>query len=161
MNYNAAAFSLASNSVNNQKGKPRMTVVPADGLLFAQYNIDGVNVKNSDFYEQLAGDPYPGSTMRTELNDTIGVVNFQVYNGDRLNKALDNITEVDGKIRLTFINDFQQHLDGIAEVVTTYDRASGHDFIYTLDGRIAGRDLMALPRGIYIRNGKLVVRGER
>lgn len=161
VNYNAAAFSLASNSVNNQKGKPRMTVVPADGLLFAQYNIDGVNVKNSDFYEQLAGDPYPGSTMRTELNDTIGVVNFQVYNGDRLNKALDNITEVDGKIRLTFINDFQQHLDGIAEVVTTSDRASGHDFIYTLDGRIAGRDLMALPKGLYIRNGKLVVRGER
>ncbi len=161
VNYNAAAFSLASNSVNNQKGKPRMTVVPADGLLFAQYNIDGVNVKNSDFYEQLAGDPYPGSTMRTELNDTIGVVNFQVYNGDRLNKALDNITEVDGKIRLTFINDFQQHLDGIAEVVTTSDRASGHDFIYTLDGRIAGRDLMALPKGLYIRNGKKVVRGER
>ena len=157
VNYNAAAFSLSSNSVNNQKGKPRMTVVPADGLLFAQYNINGTTVKNSDFYNQLAGDPYPGTSMRTELNDTLDIVNFQVYTGESLNKALENISEENGKIYLTFINDFQQHLDGIAEIPAAVVKP-GHDLIYTLDGRLAGHDMMALPRGIYIKNGRKIIK---
>ncbi len=157
VNYSPSAFSLASNTVNNIKGEPRMTVVPADGLLFAQYNINGTTVKNKDFYEQLAGDPYPGTTNRTELNDTLDIVNFQVYHGDQLNKALADITEQDGVISLTFINDFQQHLAGIAEVETSglTSRRSG---TYTIDGRRCDDDILSLPKGIYIRGGKKYMR---
>jgi immune inhibitor A len=157
VNYNSTAFSLSSNSVNNLKGKPRMTVVPADGLLFAQYNVNGTTVKNSDFYNQLAGDPYPGTSSTTELNDTMQIVNFKVYNGDGLNKALADITEnEEGTIKLKFVNDFNSSLLGISSL--TVSTANKNDGIYTIDGRYVGRDLYCLPKGIYIQNGRKVVR---
>lgn len=159
VDYNQTAFSLSGNSVNNQKGHPRMTVVPADGLLFAQYNvgktIDGKVIKNADFYEQLAGDPFPGTAGVTELNDTTGTVNFQVYNGEKLNKALSGITESeDGVISLRFISDFTS---GISHNRTDSALPSD-DSIYTLDGRKVGNNPEILPRGIYITRGKKIVR---
>ena len=160
VDYNKTAFSISggTNSVNNRKGRPRMTVVPADGLLFAQYNvgdtIDGKVIKNADFYAQLAGDPYPGTSMATELNDTTETVNFQVYTGDRLNKALGNITESeDGVISLHYIHDFTS---GIITPTTPVFRAD--DSIYTLDGRNVGTSLEQMPKGIYIIRGEKVVR---
>ena len=159
IDYDKTAFSLSSNSVNNQKGHPRMTVVPADGLLFAQYNvgktIDGKVIKNADFYEQLAGDPFPGTAGVTELNDTTGAVNFQVYNGEKLNKALSGITESeDGVISLRFISDFTS---GITHTPTSSALPSD-DSIYTLDGRKVGNNPEVLPRGIYITRGKKIIR---
>ena len=159
VDYNKTAFSLLGNSVNNQKGHPRMTVVPADGLLFAQYNvgktIDGKVIKNADFYSQLAGDPFPGTAGVTELNDTTGTVNFQVYNGEKLNKALSGITESeDGVISLRFISDFTS---GISHTPTASALPSD-DSIYTLDGRNVGNNPENLPRGIYITRGKKIIR---
>ena len=158
--YDETAFSMASNKPNNVKGHPRMTIVPADGLLFAQYNvgkeIDGKVIKNADFYAELAGDPYPGTSGVTQLNETMGIVNFQVYKGESLNKALNNITETDGIISLSFINDFKAYTDGIETVALPQQGAEGN--FYTLDGRLAGRDLGTLPKGIYVRGGKKIVK---
>ena len=102
-----------NNKANNVKGKPRMTVVPADGLLFAQYNvgrvINGVKVTNADFYDQLAGDPFPGTSGVTEINDTLDLVNYRVYTGSAFNKGFEQIVEHDGVVSLRFINDFQAH----------------------------------------------------
>ena len=115
VDYDPTLFSLGSNTVNNEKGHPRMTVVPADGLLFAQYNIgkkiDGVIVSNADFFNQLAGDPFPGNMGVTALNDSTGHVNFQVYKGVGLNKALDGIAEADGVVSLRFIRDYADYLE--------------------------------------------------
>ncbi len=155
VNYDQTAFSLSSNNVNNIKGKPRMTVVPADGLLFAQYNIDGVNIKNQDFYDQLAGDPFPGTSHITELNDTMGIVNFQVYNGESLNKALSDISETaNGTIRFHFVSDFDAL--GISEATLPEGMSDGK--IYTLDGRYVGRTEALLPKGIYIKSGKKIIK---
>ena len=159
VDYDPTLFSLSSNSVNNLKGHPRMTVVPADGLLFAQYNIgktiDGKTIKNADFYEQLAGDPFPGTAGVTELNDTTGTVNFQVYKGEKLNKALSGITESeDGVISLHFISDFTS---GITHTQTD-SALPADDSIYTLDGRKVGNNPEVLPRGIYITRGKKIIR---
>jgi immune inhibitor A len=158
VDYDKNAFSLTSNNVNNQKGHPRMTVVPADGLLFAQYNIgktiDGKEISTADFYTQLAGDPFPGTSGVTELNDTTGTVNFQVYNGEKLNKALSGITENDGVINLRFISDFTS---GITHTLTSSALPSD-DSIYTLDGRKVGNNPEVLPRGIYITRGKKIIR---
>lgn len=160
VDYNKTAFSISggTNSVNNRKGRPRMTVVPADGLLFAQYNvgdtIDGKVIKNADFYAQLAGDPYPGTSMATELNDTTETVNFQVYTGDRLNKALGSIIESeDGVITLHYIHDFTSGV-----ITPTTPAFKTDDNIYTLDGRNVGTSLEQMPKGIYIVRGKKVVR---
>ena len=156
--YDASAFSLRSgNTVNNIRNHPRMTVVPADGLLFAQYNVNGTTVKNADFYNQLAGDPFPGNQGVTALNDTMNIVNFKVYNGEKLNKALENITESDGVVNLTFIDNFDEHL--LLDISpATMAIKPGDDAIYTLDGRRVNGELSTLPRGIYIRNGKKIVK---
>ncbi len=156
--YDKSSFSLSSNTPNNIKGHPRMTVVPADGLLFAQYNvgktIDGKTIKNADFYAQLAGDPYPGTANVTCLNDTMGIVNFQVYNGKKLNKALADITESkEGVVKFTFIENFDDHLSGIRGIAMEPRKNDGR--IFTLDGReVHG----TLPHGIYIQNGKKIVK---
>ena len=156
--YDPTSFSLRSNTPNNIKGHPRMTVVPADGLLFAQYNvgktIDGKTIKNADFYNELAGDPFPGTKGVTCLNDTMGIVNFQVYNGTKLNKALADITESkDGAVNFTFIDNFDDYLAGISTPSMEPRKSDGR--IFTLDGREV---LGTLPRGIYIQNGKKIVK---
>ena len=113
------ALAHNGNTVNNIKGHPRMTVVPADGLLFSNYNIgktiNGKQIKHADFHEELAGDPFPGTKGTTELNDTMGVVNFKFYNGDsNTNKALANISESNnGVITFDFISNFTDYLDGL------------------------------------------------
>lgn len=113
VDYDSYAFSLSSNTVNNLKGHPRMTVVPADGLLFAQYNIgkivNGKTVTSSDFQNQLAGDPFPGTSGVTAVNDTLGMTNFAAYVGTKSNIALEDISEEEGIVRLKFYSDFQMH----------------------------------------------------
>ena len=155
--YDEYSFSISSNSVNNVKGHPRMTVVPADGLLFASYNvgkkINGTTVTNADFYAQLAGDPFPGTANTTELNDTMKIVNFQVYTGDALNKAFDKIEEKDGVISLVFTDNFMEYM-GINQV-DAIESKSTDDNTYTIDGRRMQEG--SLPKGIYIRNGRKVV----
>ena len=159
VDYDSYAFSLSSNSVNNVVGHPRMTIVPADGELFCAYNvgktIDGVRITNAMFYDNLAGDPFPGTSNITALNDTMGIVNFQVYNGEVLNKALDNISENGLEINLTFINDFSTW-SGISSPEVSARKEDSN--IYTIDGRMAGKSMEGLPKGIYIRQGKKVVK---
>ena len=144
-------------NANNIKGHPKMTIVPADGLLFAQYNvgkeIDGKVIRNSDFYDQLAGDPFPGTSEVTQLNDGMNLVNFQVYTGAKLNKALSEITEENGVVKFNFIDDFEAGIETAS--MAQPQRLSG---IYTLDGRRVASDMDLLPKGIYIKNGRLVVK---
>ena len=157
VDYDETKFSLNNNRVNNEKGHPRMTVVPADGWLFASYNvgkkINGIEIKNKDFYDELTGDPFPGTSNRKVLNDTLGIVNFQVYHGERLNKALENIEESDdGVINMRFISDFASGIQPLFEA----DRQRDY-WYYSIDGRKAGRDIRSLEHGIYIINGRKVV----
>ena len=166
VNYDPSAFTLASNSVNNEKGKPRMTVVPADGLLFSNKYVDGKTVKNADFYAQLAGDPFPGTSDVRELNadmpnvglwvmgdqTTAGSISNPSVTGDALSRlayVIANIREDDeGVIHLNEVP------TGISEIGTTTTASSP---IYTLDGRYAGRDLNRLHKGVYLKDGKKVI----
>ena len=161
IDYDPSLFSMSYNKVNNTKGHPRMTVIPADNLLFAQYNvgktIDGVVINNAYFYNELSGDPFPGSCNVTALNDTTNHVNFKVFNGDKLDKAFNDISErEDSVVTLKFITHFSDYLLGINELrgnAIIDDKA-----IYTLDGRKVGNNAR-LPKGIYVKNGKKVVIG--
>ena len=84
----------------------------------------------------------------------MGIVNFQVYNGKKLNKALADITESkEGVVKFTFIENFDDHLSGIRGIAMEPRKTDGR--IFTLDGReVHG----TLPRGIYIQNGKKIVK---
>ena len=154
INYDPAKFSVSSNSVNNEVGKPRMTVVPADNLLFAQYNIgkiiDGKSITNRDFYAQLAGDPFPGTSYLTECSDNTGLVNFAPYTGEMWNKAFQNIVEHDdGIITFSYLSN---NSDNIKTIVTTNENNKG--YIYNITGQRVGQDY----KGIVICNGRKYLR---
>ena len=149
VNYKASAFKLSSNSVNNVKGKPRMTVIPADGLLYSSYNGD-----RKKYREYLKGDLFPGTKNVTKLTDANNLPNYAPWTGGTLNKPIYNISERDGKIYFDFLrNDFTN----VIEQATYKDRPVD-ERIYTLDGRYVGTDDSVLEKGIYIRNHKKFVK---
>ena len=168
VNYISERFKLTGNdknSVNNTLGQPCMAVVPADGLLASSSNRGEVRpwgtgengiVTSKDYYTQLSGDPFPGSSATTEVNETMSLPNFQVYNGTSLNKALTDISENDGIITLTFINDFSKYTTGISDGIGT-ENTNNCNAIYTLDGRYVGASPTGLNKGIYIIGNRKVV----
>lgn len=150
VNYDSYIFSLRSNTVNNEVGYPRMTVVPADNLLFSQYNIgktiDGKVIKNSDFYAQLAGDPFPGTSNQTECSDLTGLVSFAPYTGESWNKAIQNIHEQsDGTITFNYQN---INIEGIPSVSGADIQKNG--FTYSITGQRVGKGY----KGVVICNGQ-------
>ena len=106
----------ASNTVNmgdypnNTAGHPRVTVVPADGLLISGYQTlrsDGSSQgyggthTQAEYSASLAGDPFPGTGGITSLNADQQIPSFYYYYKDDNGKdateqtgvALTNITE--------------------------------------------------------------------
>lgn len=149
VNYKASEFELSSNSVNNEKKKPRMTVIPADGLLFSSYK--GHSTK---YTEELKGDLFPGTKNVTELTDANNLPNYAPWTGGKLDKPIYNISERDGKIYFDFLR--KDFTNGIEQ--TTYKDRPVDERIYTLDGRYVGTDDRVLEKGIYIRNHKKFVK---
>ena len=158
------SFLLKNNSVNDTKGKPKMAIVPADGVLGSSYNIgkvvpwgtgEGGKATRADYYTQHGGDPFPGTSNLTEANDTLGLVNFQVYTGEKLNKALMNIQENSGVVTLKYIHNFEDYLTDINAITTQPTIHDGK--IFTIDGRLVGTNKENLPKGIYIQNRKKII----
>ncbi|MBQ0090169.1 MAG: M6 family metalloprotease domain-containing protein, partial [Prevotellaceae bacterium] len=83
-----------SNSINNIKEHPRMTIIPADGVLTPQSS-------NTDTYK---GDLYPGLTNNTELSHTT-TPRDDVYIGSNMGIALKNIRKEGNDIVFQFIKD--------------------------------------------------------
>lgn len=151
-------FSLVTsngNTVNNVLGHPRMTVLAADGLLMNQQNAtDGAH-----FYAQLAGDPFPGTSVVTSLTDETDVKPL-VYAGNSLGKPVLNIAEDEATGAITFdyleatptgINAIQADNSGSSSVG---GRSNGGG-IFTLSGtEINGKPQR---KGIYIANGRKIV----
>ena len=178
VNYDEVAFSLSGkggqsgNVVNNVIGKPKMTIVPADGLLLTSYKVnntkykkpDGSLYKNADYYAQLQGDTYPGTSNVTFLNDESELVNFAPYTSTRtsktgvnlLNKALQNIREENDIITFDFIADYSDYVTGIKDMATVASRIADNR-IYTLNGTQVNLNQSQLPKGVYIVGKKKVV----
>ena len=147
VNYDAQAFSLERNSVNNVKGKPRMTVIPADSLLFSSYNGD-----RNKYKEQLKGDLFPGTDNVTELTNNTTLPNYQPWTGVPLDKPIYNITEKEEIVYFDFLKKFSTQ--GI--VPTFSQEATSDKRIFSIDGKYMGTDKSILPQGIYIIGGKKV-----
>lgn len=154
----------ANTRFNNQAGYPGMAVVPADGACLSAYI-----AANTNYYTSMRGDLFPGSgnmnpdTLNvTELSDAKPQPNFCWYNGSKTaklptNKALKNITydTSTGIASLSYIHDVAT---GIHTITTQHPSSGISTRIYTIDGRYVGTDLNALPRGIYIMEGRKVVK---
>lgn len=88
LNYDVAQFSNFAHP-NNTQGKPRITILPADGLLLSSYMIGykfgGTSVTYNTFQNEELGDPYPGSKNVTSLT------NWKNYIGDPMDKPVTDI----------------------------------------------------------------------
>ncbi|MBQ0020589.1 MAG: M6 family metalloprotease domain-containing protein [Bacteroidales bacterium] len=157
VNYDATAFDVSNNSVNNVKGKPRMTVLPASGFLVS-------SLKHNDFDDYLSACLYPHNEKSMDfLYSLTSYPNPIVYTGDAetmaATKPVLNISEdVEAKtVSFTFIRDPESG-DGvetaiIPEELNSLPREGRVRDSFTLMGTEAPADY----RGIVIKNGKKVI----
>lgn len=126
---------------NNKAGKPAMTVVPADGLLYSTWHTpyDG-----NAYLANHGGDPYPGTGAVTEIMSV--QLNRSVFT-----RPITQIAETGGTVTFTL----GDNPTGIERV--SGGRAETDATIYTLGGVSMGSDITTLPKGVYIRNHKKIV----
>lgn len=153
--YDASKFSLGNNTVNNTKGKPGMTIIPADGALLTSYKIDK-GITPLEYAKSLNGDIFRSDDT---VNDSTFTQTMNLPNAAWWTTAeatpIYNINYKDGAVYFDFLN--KVATTGIGRITNEPDRIHS-DRIYTLDGRYVGTDIHALPHGIYIRGGKKYVK---
>lgn len=124
---------------NNDLGKPRVIVIPADGEVLSAMNSGGDLNK---YITNLTNDLYP-------LGSKNSINEFKMYDGSKLKCKIINITQNDANKTVSF--KFIADVNGIQSAPITNLTISDNR-IYTLDGRYVGTDRNALPHGIYIQN---------
>ena len=129
---------------NNIKGKPRWTIVPANGLLLSSYHQD---YSVQEIIANYKGNTFPGSENVTILE------HWNEYKPTMPYKLTDITTNSNGSVSLKMIDT----TTGI-EAVTTGKLDDCDNRVFTIDGRYAGNDINALPAGLYISNGKKILR---
>ena len=154
-------IAYASNTVNmgdypnDVAHKPRVCIVPADGLVINGYLFGpGKNYSQTDYTTSLKGDPFPGTSNVNALTAELSLPNYQFYNGEETPQyQLTNITEDEnGVVTFDFVNtatDVKAIKDHCVPLAVDY---------YTLDGRSMGRDYYQLPKGVYVRSGMKVIK---
>lgn len=169
VNFSSSRFTSGlSNTVNTEKGKPRMTILPADGTLPSSYT-------TSDFRKNMNSQLYPGKcnvttfdyqlparTLTTiEGRDTTVTAypNPIVYVGSdatmAYQKSLYNIREENGTVYF----DFKEPTPTAIRPIDIIEQKENNDIrIFSLDGRYLGTDLNALPKGIYLRAGRKIMK---
>lgn len=131
------------NRLNNEKGKPNVMIVPADGYVISAYNKQRTE---EEYNLSLKGDPFPGTTNKTELLSV-------VLNNSTLEKPFYNIKETDGVITFDYLKDFATGID--SPVIQQNQEKDTR--IFTLDGRYLGTDVSQLTKGVYIIGKKKVI----
>lgn len=135
------------NRLNNEIGKPNVMIVPADGYVISDYNHgDGKQWTDDQYKASLQGDPFPGTTNKTELLSV-------VLNKSTLEKPFYNIKEADGVITFDYLKDFATGID--SPVIQQNQEKDTR--IFTLDGRYLGTDVSQLTKGVYIIGKKKVI----
>ena len=131
---------------NNNIGKPKVMIVPADGYVISDYNHgDGKQWTDDQYKESLQGDPFPGATNKTKLLSV-------VLNNSTLEKPIYNIKEENGVITFDYLDNISAiQLPSVDETDMTTKQ------IFSLDGRYLGNDASKLTKGIYIIGKKKVV----
>jgi immune inhibitor A len=153
VDYNANAFSLDWNSVNNTIGHSRMTIFPADGLLISSYDS---KYTGAQYQASHSGDPFPGTSNVYSFTDTTSPEKSTVYTGTTklMGKPITDIAEAsDGTITFKFMGG----TSGIREAITDHT-VNGDNRIFSTNGMYMGTDMDVLPKGLYIRNGKKIVK---
>lgn len=139
-------------SPNNTYGKPRITLLPADGFIMGLYAIGTTcwykgaktEITANMFIDEGRGDPYPGGNNVTEITD------YREYAKSDMGKncpITDITVNTDRSISFKFKG-------GSPACITDIIENRTDDKIYSLNGICLGNDTQNLPHGIYIKNGK-------
>lgn len=161
--YHINGYTQEANTMtpNNIYRRPRITLLPADGFIAGLYGVsDADNPKyiwydgkkqilTQEMFEQEAkGDLYPGLKNVNEIRE------YKNYIGDDLGFTcpITNIT-VNSDSSITF--EFKGGASAINEKSASYDDSGA---IYSLDGRLLGTDESVLSKGVYVKNGKKLMK---
>lgn len=145
VNYQRDNVYLTDNP-NNTLGSPQIVVLPADGLLLAQANAGS----SSEYYSQMAGDPYPGTSG-------VDSVNFVMSDGSILQKPVFNIVETtEGFISFDYLG-VKKPLPDTIHQLEDETRQPVDNRIYSIDGNYVGTDAGVLHKGVYIKNRKKII----
>ena len=131
---------------NNEKAKPRVIPIPADGKILAAANAGG---SLNTYVQQLYGDLYP-------YNGINKIDKFKMYDGTILKWSIFDIIENDAERHVSF--KFINNEPTAIQSPSIIERSTSDNRIYTLDGRYVGTDASILPHGIYIQNNKKFVK---
>lgn len=134
-----------SNMVNSYT-RQRCTVIPADNSL--------LRTPIDTYRADIAADLYPaaGNNALTNTTTPAATVNNENTDGQFcMNKSLTTIAQnADGTISFRYTNGV---VSAISEITVPISAS-----IYTIDGRYAGNDFSALRPGVYIKDGKKIVK---
>lgn len=148
--YDESAFSLSSNSVNNDitHRRSRMTIVPADGVFISSYDKDPD--RKPKYISSHRGDPFPGTSKVHELRSIP-----MIWGRYDMEKPLLNIQEENDVVTFYYLSEPPKIATDIndVDIVSTPNETR----IYTLDGRYLGNSTRGLAKGVYIINGKKTV----
>lgn len=119
--------------------------------------------KTGSWNSDLAGDPYPYNSNDELTSTSRPAATFYNANEDgsyNMNGSICNITQNDdGTVSFTYLPPVASSVvSGIARNLTIPDVSPDRTAIHTLDGIYVGTSLESLPSGIYIRNGRKIVK---
>lgn len=141
INYNRFSNFVAP---NNMPGKPRWTLVPADGILMSSYRMqldknNTLYINMRKYFDDHAGDTYPGLKGVTALTD------YKAYTGI-VDKPLTDITQKGTTVSFKFM--------GGVNAINDITRTDSDAPAYNLKGQRVNDSY----RGIVIVGGKKVIR---
>lgn len=177
VDYSDYYFSLGGCKVNSTVGHPRMHIMAADGMIVPEYylnetitesndeelkkyNADLVAKYNGKLFDaatyrvEAAGDLFPGTSNTTSITDTSTPIKAWTYTGDVMEKPITDIS-MDNNTGIVSFKFMGGKTDGIEDI-----NANSHDSrqIYNISGTFVGYDIKALPKGLYIVNGKKILK---
>lgn len=123
----------------------RLTIFHAD-------NEDGSSMKSQ------AGDLYPYNGNNS-LTDTSLPAAITYQGSAKMGKSITNITQnEDGTIDFDFMGGSSTHVITGIQTVEHDNAASYNKGVYSLDGRYLGTSVQSLGKGVYVVNGKKVIK---
>lgn len=140
---------------NNTIGIPRVTIVPADGLIINQANVGNKKYTIDEYWENCANDPFPAYGIGKDGSDINSLTEVKFNWSTMTTRPLYNIAkdETTGIVSFDYLKDFKA--TGIENTLLDKDATSTPTEYFDLEGRKIATPLKG---HLYITNkGKKVI----
>lgn len=140
---------------NDTIGIPRVTIVPADGLIINQANVGNKKYTIDEYWENCANDPFPAYGIGKDGSDINSLTEVKFNWSTMTTRPLYNIAkdEATGFVSFDYLKDFKA--TGIENTLLDKDASSTPTEYFDLEGRKIATPLKG---HLYITNkGKKVI----